>query len=856
MKRYLIYSSIMLVLLSGCGGGDDGNGGNGGNGGSGNGAITIFTQYIMRVYNPQKEMKLSLDSYVELSSPASDLKLKDIHQIGQESSPYYCSNYSSDALSISIEPAGETGECIYEYSMEAAGVISESALIRVGFSRVETGAVRLSATTSLGELVSINIADSIPSGYYMDKQSIVLLGSGTAAPSDLANVIDYSAGKNADDAGISRIIFNFKNDTDASVILATIDVSVSEDTTNHSPLAFNFRYGNPSSFHAGSQLENINVPLGESVVIDISPYFNAGYLDSKGNKIEMKNAKGEYFYDENDNKINFFMTADDTTTTDVYSAGLRLIDPDKHPLQLIDVYSYNATASPVQVGDDFTSTKFSFKSSIPGLNYVTYVLSDHFGGYATGIIEINVGVPAPWKAQLRTAKVVYFAPLEYSNVLQQNISHAGSSLEDGVNGPEGFSTALYTYNQAVTLCASYGLELPTDADIAALKTDFPSGLYSSLDKFSVDADAKLEKVSWPASSYYWAKSAATGASNVYSMADYNSRSVTITNEDERFAATCIAKGVVQSVTIEKNNAYRLPYSLGDGAVVMVKVADNQGAPISGVKVLTSVDSYTLSNATNNGITNANGEARFTISSIIARDNTPLRFTVGLSSMSNEAVKFLDLPRYVRTGTWRDDGSKPYAPLCFYDTIQLMAEGDCSKATLKRDGLWWGASYDSYFVDKFYVYRIESTDLYRARSFSGAANPKVMPASEYYGKYSLSRSDTYRSFNPILYDGKYYWLVNEKQKRVEAYSKIDDMVKQVNMVKSATMVGSVNLAFVYDQISGLYWRTTGVWVGQFDNLRSYKTIEDAASMINFIDEVPFYNLGGNNTTSQHKFAIFN
>jgi hypothetical protein len=77
-----------------------------------------------------------------------------------------------------------------------------------------------------------------------------------------------------------------------------------------------------------------------------------------------------------------------------------------------------------------------------------------------------------------------------------------------------------------------------------------------------------------------------------------------------------------------------------------------------------------------------------------------------------------------------------------------------------------------------------------------------------------------------------------------------------MKMSFNMVDSVNLAFVFDQVSGLYWRTTGVWTNNVDKLRSYKTIEDAAQMTNYIDDVPLYNLGGNNTTSQHKFAIFN
>ncbi|MGL6575679.1 Ig-like domain-containing protein [Aeromonas hydrophila] len=288
-------------------------------------------------------------------------------------------------------------------------------------------------------------------------------------------------------------------------------------------------------------------------------------------------------------------------------------------------------------------------------------------------------------------------------------------------------------------------------------------------------------------SYYWSKSTTAGAATVYSLADFNNRSVSTANDDERFAVTCVARGAIGSVTVEKNNAYRLPYDLKDGAVVRVRVVDNQGSPIAGIKVVSVVDKYTLSNAINNGVTDSNGDVRFNISSILARDATPLRFTVGLSSVSNNQVRFLDLPRYVRTGEWRNSIEKPYATLCFYDTIELMARGDCTKASVKRNELWWGASYDSYFVDSFYVYRIQSENLFRTRSFSGAADPLVMPASEKYGVYTLTRPDPYRSFNPVLYDLKYYWVVNEAKKRVEAYDKIDDMSRQVNMKMSFNMV---------------------------------------------------------------------
>jgi hypothetical protein len=501
----ILFCFLFSLLLGGCGGGEissDGSGGNNEDTDGGN-VHSINTQDIVKFSSLGRELRLPLNDYIEISSSSSNLRLRQFAPILNASRQRYCENYKVDGLNLSFYSTETVGECVYEYTVEADGATSELALIRIVFSAEETGLVRLSETTSIGQTISINLGSAIPDDFYIDKNSFIVLGSGTVQAKELeAHIINYTAGEYEGDAGVSRVLLNLRKGGSDTVIAVTIDIAVSENNINHAPLAFNFRYGDVGTFYPGRQLDYINIPLGETVVIDIAPYFNKGYLDGNDNKIEMKNSKGEYFFDEAGNKINFYMDIDGASTTDIYRRGLYLIEPDKQPVQLIDVYSYNAVVGPVQSVGEFTSTKFSFKSNVPGLNYVTYVLSDHNGGYATGIVAINVGTPVPWKAQLGAAKNTFLAPLEYGLILQQNISHAGASNEDGVNGPIGFSTALYTYNQALALCSSCGLDLPTASDIAGLKVDFPAGLYSSLDKYAVDINARNEKISWPASSYY------------------------------------------------------------------------------------------------------------------------------------------------------------------------------------------------------------------------------------------------------------------------------------------------------------------------------------------------------------------
>ncbi|MGY3896876.1 Ig-like domain-containing protein, partial [Aeromonas enterica] len=62
-------------------------------------------------------------------------------------------------------------------------------------------------------------------------------------------------------------------------------------------------------------------------------------------------------------------------------------DPDGDPLQLTDVYAFDATVSATSK-TDITNTRFDFVADKPGVYDVTYYVTDHNGGYAIAVVRI------------------------------------------------------------------------------------------------------------------------------------------------------------------------------------------------------------------------------------------------------------------------------------------------------------------------------------------------------------------------------------------------------------------------------------------------------------------------------------
>lgn len=127
-------------------------------------------------------------------------------------------------------------------------------------------------------------------------------------------------------------------------------------------------------------------------------------------------------------------------------------DPDEDPLQLISVYSSQGIVK------DINGLKFTYIPTETGTNYITYIVSDHNGGYAVGtlISEVSSFINIYDENQ----DVTFIAPLTNADLNATQGISSGEYQEFGDTGPEG-SYPVFDSNLALSYCTTRGLVLPT-----------------------------------------------------------------------------------------------------------------------------------------------------------------------------------------------------------------------------------------------------------------------------------------------------------------------------------------------------------------------------------------------------------
>ncbi|MCW8335437.1 DNRLRE domain-containing protein [Vibrio paucivorans] len=155
-------------------------------------------------------------------------------------------------------------------------------------------------------------------------------------------------------------------------------------------------------------------------------------------------------------------------------------DPDPDDvLQLVDVQAYDATVS-IEANSPLDNTAFNFQADVPGVYDVTYTITDHRGGWATGIASITVG--KPWDS------VLLSNGLFFSDMFIEE--EAGAAIYERyaietINGSE-FKLPLMTQFQALMYCSSQKMTLATEKQLQALRSEGGSELET-----------------WPTSRPYW-----------------------------------------------------------------------------------------------------------------------------------------------------------------------------------------------------------------------------------------------------------------------------------------------------------------------------------------------------------------
>ena len=139
---------------------------------------------------------------------------------------------------------------------------------------------------------------------------------------------------------------------------------------------------------------------------------------------------------------------------------------DSDELQLIEVKSYTANVA-AKNASDLTNTVFTFEAPTDGKHFVSYVVSDHRGGFATGIVEVttfDVNQVARW-ADIEHGTLLFSAPQT-----KVEIEDSGDAYQ-GFYGDTGYAPTLqlatFSFIGAQAYCGTRG-RLPTSAEMDAM----------------------------------------------------------------------------------------------------------------------------------------------------------------------------------------------------------------------------------------------------------------------------------------------------------------------------------------------------------------------------------------------------
>ncbi|AWG86221.1 adhesion domain-containing protein [Vibrio parahaemolyticus] len=460
-STYFIY--IMLIFsLFGCKEQEASNENT--DGGSEIEAITYYAQDTLRKTSLSKTYNVDLSENVD-SSDGSKPVIVSVRSLSSSPS---CNVLSVNSKGFQID-ARNSKSCTYEYSVGSATTLSKmrakdasiSAMSGVSLG-VATATVLvgdssellkpISATTTVDDSVDIFIktelaqyGDEIGVGFTLDENSLVLPNASVTGSSASASVgddsITYTPGLGF--SGVERILYSYTDGV--SVLTGSIDVSVST-TVNTAPNAeyFYYLYGD------GTQ----PVPYGETIEIDVKDYIS---------------------------------------------------DDDGDTLQLIDVFAYDATLSiPTDFnsnGNNFDDTVFTFSSNNPGRHSITYVVSDNKGGFATGVIELNIA--GVYKKIILTSSdpvLIFAPPYTIEQAESAGIKYSEGKVGDGIDSLTGVSTATHDWDTANAICVAKGGSLPSIESMTLLYEEYVNGgLFSNHN--------------WPVDLAYWTSSTISAGSH-------------------------------------------------------------------------------------------------------------------------------------------------------------------------------------------------------------------------------------------------------------------------------------------------------------------------------------------------------
>lgn len=171
-------------------------------------------------------------------------------------------------------------------------------------------------------------------------------------------------------------------------------------------------------------------------------------------------------------------------------------DVDLDDVQLVGVQDFNSTTS-LYDPTNVTNTQFEFSSTQPGPHDVAYTVSDHMGGYTTGLARIEVepdfSLIQDWEDIVTHDPVIssdirFFAPMTKVYADYVNAPYTGTYVENGTQGLKDAEVVTQTLSQARQYCKVRGGRLPLQRELETLITNETSAFTNH---------------NWPSTKKYW-----------------------------------------------------------------------------------------------------------------------------------------------------------------------------------------------------------------------------------------------------------------------------------------------------------------------------------------------------------------
>ncbi|QKS98626.1 Ig-like domain-containing protein (plasmid) [Vibrio alginolyticus] len=441
---------------------------------------------------------------------------------------------NAQALTFTVNNA-EPELCFYRYSVKNHPAQASLSQVSVANSYVLKSASESSLLPPLSETTQVDTPITITVAAvegYSLDREVVVLGDGSAVADSTASTIAYTPSAQ----GVTRLVYTMTSDDGTNMLTGTVDVAVS-DVGNTAPSVVPV---NLSKQPGDEGYFDIN----QSYTIDLSGYVS---------------------------------------------------DEDGDDVQLIQVKAWNANVA-LAAPDDPTNLSFTFQTKRPGAHYVTYMVSDHRGGYGVEQVRIethNLSGVVGW-APIQKGATLFTAPLTQSEAVVSEVQFTSAYIDSN-----GATVATFNFDQAQTLCESKG-HLPMPEELIEL----------------VNFDGGPSTKGWPVDIAYWASDG--GVPKLIDLATGE----TGTESPIGHYVTCLNEGGF-AIDSDSSN-FKAVADGAEKATIAVKLTFND-EPVEGQLIEASTSNTNVSFDSKTGITDSDGSTIFSLSSFVAEE-VPVNIT--------------------------------------------------------------------------------------------------------------------------------------------------------------------------------------------------------------------------------------